>query len=114
MSTRCRIGRMISDNEIHSIYVHSDGYLDWTGESLLKNWNSEDKVESLIKLGDASLVTPDYESQKNQVYGTKEFPYKIHNSFEDFLHFEQEYTYLWDNNWYLIKDGAKLLLKDLI
>ena len=60
MSTRCYIVWMREGKRKHLfIYVHYDGYPEGVGMHLLLRYNSEDKVESLIGLGDCSTIIPE-------------------------------------------------------
>lgn len=56
MGTNAAIG-ILSENEqisIDSIYCHYDGYLDHTGKTLLKHYNTPALVRELVALGDIS------------------------------------------------------------
>ncbi len=72
MGTRSRIGIERKDSSIESIYCHYDGYLEHNGLMLYEHYNSKEKVEELINLGDISVlyenITPDP---------------KLHHSFEN-------------------------------
>lgn len=54
MSTRSRIGRWTEEGAIESIYCHSDGYLGGVGAILADCYDSEERVRSLLSLGDLS------------------------------------------------------------
>lgn len=56
MSTRSYIARQIGDDQYRSIYCHSDGYLTYNGALLLDHYNSPEKVDELLDLGDLSLL----------------------------------------------------------
>lgn len=56
MSTRARIGILLEDNSILSSYVHWDGYPDYTGAILTKDYTTKEKVSELIDLGDLSIL----------------------------------------------------------
>lgn len=56
MSTRSRIGMEMADGSVKSIYCHFDGYISSNGVILLKNYKDQEKVESLIDLGDISIL----------------------------------------------------------
>ncbi len=61
MSTRSRIGILKKDGSIDSIYCHLDGYPEWVGEKLYKKYNSLDRIERLISLGDISHLEDNLE-----------------------------------------------------
>lgn len=55
MATRCHIGMQTSTGAVLSIYCHNDGYLSWTGKRL-QAFDTLEKVEALIGLGDCSSI----------------------------------------------------------
>ena len=61
MSTRSRIGIVREDNTEQYIYCHWNGYLSHNGRILEKYYNTPEKVEKLIALGNISELgkTPD-------------------------------------------------------
>lgn len=123
MSTRSRIGILRKDGSIDSIYCHFDGYPDWVGQKLYKNYNSIDKINDLINLGDISHLEDNLEPNPNMIH---EFGYDTEqpnvvvayhrdrnedweyvkpkhfidiNEFEKYcLQSDQEYAYLYDEN----------------
>ena len=56
MSTRSRIGVIRADGRIESIYCHFDGYPKGVGKILNENYQSQYKVNRLIKLGSISVL----------------------------------------------------------
>ena len=56
MSTCSNIGIINADGSVTAIYCHSDGYPPGVGNTLLNNYNTEDKVRELLKLGDLSVL----------------------------------------------------------
>ena len=59
MSTRSDIIVQRADGKWHRIYCHSDGYLSHNGQILFDHYNSQAKAESLVQLGDLSLLGPE-------------------------------------------------------
>ena len=55
MSTRSYIAKQIGDNKYRTIYCHSDGYLTYNGAMLLDHYNSPEKLDELLRLGDFVL-----------------------------------------------------------
>jgi len=53
MGTRSAIVKKTKDGYT-GIYCHWDGYPSWNGKILQEHYNTEDKVEELIALGDLS------------------------------------------------------------
>lgn len=58
MATRSTIGIKRSDRTVVKIYCHWDGYLEHNGAILQKYYNTADKVEELLKLGNLSCLGP--------------------------------------------------------
>ena len=54
MSTRCRIGYVMQNDRIRSIYCHHDGYPEGVGKTLLQHYDNWSKIKPLIDLGDIS------------------------------------------------------------
>lgn len=54
MSTRARIGILLEDNSILSVYHHWDGYPDGLGAKLAAEYNTKEKAAELIDGGDIS------------------------------------------------------------
>lgn len=56
MSTRSTIAIRRGPASIESIYCHFDGYPDGVGSKLISHYNSIEKVEALIRLGNVSCL----------------------------------------------------------
>jgi len=54
MATRSRIGLLLEDNSILSVYHHWDGYPDGLGAKLVADYSTKEKVAALIDGGDIS------------------------------------------------------------
>jgi hypothetical protein len=54
MATRSRIGIMLPDESILSVYHHWDGYPEWLGRILKTHYNTREKASELIDGGDMS------------------------------------------------------------
>ena len=61
MSTRSRIGMVMDDGKVISIYCHWDGYVQNNGQILLKHYTDKEKVARLIALGDISALAEEIE-----------------------------------------------------
>ena len=57
MSTRSYIAKQIGDNLYKGIYCHSDGYLSHNGALLVDIYNTPEKVDEVLSLGDLSFLT---------------------------------------------------------
>ena len=56
MSTRAHIVKKLKDGKYIGIYHHSDGYPEYLGELLLTYYDTEEKLDKLISLGDMSFA----------------------------------------------------------
>lgn len=56
MSTRGNIGIQKADGNVLFVYHHSDSYPSYLGRMLLDHYNSREKAEALVALGDLSFV----------------------------------------------------------
>jgi hypothetical protein len=56
MATRGRIGVELADGSILSIYSHYDNYPEFVGLKLVEHFNTKEKVQELIDLGDISCL----------------------------------------------------------
>lgn len=56
MSTRSNIVAKLADGRWGKIYCHFDGYLRDVGRTLLTSYQSQEKIEALIALGDLSAL----------------------------------------------------------
>ena len=115
MATRSTIGVRMSDNSIHWIYCHGDGQPSHHLPILEKYYNTQEKAESLIHLGDMSSLDisnekPERHSFDNPVDGYCVYYNRdrgedttYHAAFSKLDIEEQEYNYLFENNeWKII------------
>ena len=55
MATRATIAKL-DNNGVKAIYLHSDGYLEYTGRILDKHYRDESKLNELLAHGDVSSL----------------------------------------------------------
>lgn len=67
MSTRCRIGIEQPDGKIKSIYCHHDGYYEGVGTVLQKYYDTPEKINELMKLGDISGLGKRYDQEMSEL-----------------------------------------------
>lgn len=119
MSTRSAIAMKKADGTIHAVYCHFDGYVAGVGVALSLWYNTQERVEQLLALGDISNLgkyltreeCPIGESNITNAYhrdhNEELRPPIIYQTQEDFTsagepHFGAEYLYLFDNGkWYV-------------
>lgn len=70
MSTRSRIAFVNKDGSVKSVYCHSDGYLSWNGKMLYNHYDSPERAEALVDLGDLSVIHPKIEGGKGHSFST--------------------------------------------
>ena len=119
MSTNCSITVKVNDEKFYSVYCHFDGYPSHTFKILSNYYNSQEKAEDLVKMGDISFIDKSIECPyghyfDNPVKGYSVFykrdrgedscdPY-ITFSYEDVMrNNNQEWNYLWDGDKWVIK-----------
>ena len=59
MATRSRIGLLIGDESVVSVYHHWDGYPTFLGIHLRQNYTTREKIEELLDGGDISCIDSD-------------------------------------------------------
>lgn len=131
MSTRSRIGIENPDGTIRSIYCHWNGYLAGVGTILLEDYQSREKINELLDLGDISSLGWEYDSEfakkaweydkmtaeEKEKRALMTLPYKdrgedaparIDKNEEEFIGKAgkccEEYIYLWKKGW----DGIEM------
>jgi len=112
MATRGRIGLLLDDGSIRSVYSHWDNYPEGTGKILTDKFNTKEKVEELIAGGDISCLETDTDWKGNRRKETFTLYYKDRGdldcgsliSEDDFNYFQLtrncdgEFAYLFDPN----------------
>jgi len=135
MATRSTIGIKNEKGEIKAIYCHWDGYPKHNGRVLVEHYNTKEKVEELLALGDISelreRVKPNedeehsYEKPLNDVViayhrdrGERLIKAKTFNTIGDVIaYFDWNiYTYIFeDGEWYVYDlDENKRLVKGIL
>ena len=51
MATRSRIGLLIGDESVVSVYHHWDGYPEWLGVYLRQNYTTKEQIKELLDGG---------------------------------------------------------------
>ena len=108
MSTRARIGILLPDDSILSVYHHWDGYPEWLGVKLKEHYNTYEKASELIDGGNMSncyydekyvVETNTYvkidDPKPNYYDGDDEAP-TLSKNFDEFTKIDswQEYSYV--------------------
>ena len=77
MSTNATISVEHEDGTVNTIYLHWDGYPEYTLEMLKKHYNTYPKVASLCALGDLSALYPSIECPLGHSFETPKDGYSI-------------------------------------
>jgi hypothetical protein len=110
MSTRGRIGILLEDGTIRSVYSHWNNQPEANGAILVKEYTTKEKVEDLIDGGDISCLKTDTDWKGNCREGTFVLYYKergdldcdalISENDPDYFHLTRncdgEFAYLFD------------------
>lgn len=98
MSTRAHIGTM-QDDELVYIYLHFDGYPSHALETLKEHYNTQEKVDELISMGDMSVLAVNIET--SIFYARDRHEEKlIHFGERNFLNGGVSYSYIFkDGEW---------------
>ena len=112
MSTRSRIGILLPDDSILSVYHHWDGYPEWLGVTLKEHYNKREDIAKLIDGGNMSSCYSDnqYDEEKQEFvkndpkpeyYGGDDERPRLSRNFTQFAFDSksgEEYLYLFVNN----------------
>jgi hypothetical protein len=111
MATRSRIGIMLPDESILSVYHHWDGYPEWLGRILKTHYNTREKASELIDGGDMSCCWTELPMDHNGTpseYGPNYYsqrgddcPPRHDANKYDYLADGEEYAYIFtlDDEW---------------
>lgn len=100
-----------NDATYMGIYCHYDGYLnEGVGDTLLKHYDTKEKVMNLIACGYCSGIVPNVASYYALGEPTKKYWKEICPDFNNDMCWRGNYTYLFDNGeWYLVEGTEKKL-----
>jgi hypothetical protein len=107
MGTRSRIGLELSDGSILSIYSHWDGYPGFNGVKLVEHFNTKEKVQELIDLGDISCLWTNAGWNNETLPETGPLPYSargedcpphLDTNLNEYLTDGEEYAYIFTQN----------------
>ena len=102
MGTRSRVGVMHGD-KVKSVYCHYDGYLECTGQILLKYYDSP-RANELVALGDNSGVKERLEDINfYRARGEVDIEYQVAHTFEEFL---EQVDGCGGEYYYIMRDGV--------
>jgi hypothetical protein len=101
MSTRSRIGIMLPDESVLSVYHHWDGYPEWLGRILKTRYDSRELATELIDGGDMSVAWNDSDEPEYYSARGEDCPPRLDANKYDYLADGEEYAYLFtlDGEW---------------
>ncbi len=106
MATRGRIGIELSDGSVLSIYSHYDNYPKFVGVKLVEHFNTKEKVQELIDLGDISCLWTNAGWNNETLPEVGPLPYsargedcppRLDPSVDMYLEYGEEYAYVFTN-----------------
>ena len=115
MATRSRIGLLLGDDCVVSVYHHWDGYPTWLGVHLRKNYTTKAQIAELLDGGDISCIESDRDWNHEKVEphvqyyndrGEATEP-RLDLSVDQYLVDGEEYAYLFENNEWVCYDLHK-------
>lgn len=119
MSTNAHIFMMTEDGAYKGIYLHHDGYVEYTGKMLVYHYTDPEKVKELISLGHISVLGPVIGEKVNfdTYHSTDQCIAYTRDRGEDFVQYEEidedelfeyvPYVYLFKNGEWFCNDEHK-------
>ena len=116
MATRSRIGLLLDNDYVLSVYHHWDGYPSFLGVFLQQNYTTKEQIAELLDGGDISCIdsTTDWNNEKVDNYvlyyndrGEKTEPrldLNVEDYIENKLSAMEEYAYLFENGEWICYD----------
>ena len=116
MATRSRIGLLLDNDYVLSVYHHWDGYPSFLGVFLQQNYTTKEQIAELLDGGDISCIdsTTDWNNEQVDEHvlyyndrGEKTEP-RLDLNVEDYIENEysadEEYAYLFENGEWICYD----------
>jgi hypothetical protein len=119
MSTNSSVSVKIGD-KVKTIYGHWDGYPSWVGRILKESYNSQEKAEALVALGDFSSLDHSIEAPEGHSFdkpidgytvfygrdrGEDDVEAKVYNTIDEAIReYSQEFNYFWDGDKWMVQD----------
>ena len=58
MATRCYIAKQVGPDKFRTVFCHFDGYLEYVGAILAEHYDTEEKLDRLLDVGDIDILYP--------------------------------------------------------
>lgn len=116
MATRAKIGLMLPDGKIKSVYHHWDGYPEWLGLNLTEKYTTVEAIHKLLDGGDISSLESDQDWNQVKLETPIVLYYKdrgeqnvnfLVETYDEFFTCKrsEQYIYLFNNNqWFCFTD----------
>ena len=101
MSTPSTINVKTTNGDIKSIYCHFDGYPDHHVPILLNHYDSQEKAEELIALGNLSSLEESMEKPEGKDRGHEATTHWT--LYESLQEYGQKYNYYWNGTEWLLE-----------
>ena len=102
MATRSRIGVILPDGKVQSVYCHWDGYPTGVGDDLVKTISTYKQAKDFVDEGDHSSVEVSYNKWRGE-----EINFRIDESKEAFwANDNEEYGYLFNGRKWTCIDSS--------
>lgn len=115
MSTRSLIVTKTDDDKYRGIYAHWDGYPEHNGRILQEHYTDQEKIDTLIDLGNVSVLAPSTEKPTGHSYDTRVEGHCVfygrdrgeeeqeafeESSIQDILNLDygQDFVYIWNGS----------------
>jgi hypothetical protein len=111
MSTRAIIGKQIDDDSYLSVYLHRDGYVDYSGVLLQTHYATTEQVDQLLALGNMSVLGISinnclfYKRDTQESWGTAK---PILRNLQEIC--SEEWVYIWDGTQWLGSESSSFNL----
>lgn len=119
MATRSTIAVQNEDGTVERIYCHWDGYLDGVGDTLATNFDSLKLAQTLVALGDCSVVSGAADISEVESYHGKGEPFEdvAPKKFATLKEYKQsiadgegqEYNYIFTKGEWYLNDSGELV-----
>lgn len=110
MGTRSTIALERADGTIIQVYCHWDGYLSGVGAELYNHYNTPEKLEELLLLGDMSTLAKDLE---NTIFYHRDRGEDM--DLQSFQHYDEFRVYGDSQEYnYLMRDGKLFYSRDVM
>ena len=105
MGTSSTITSVTPDGKYKNIYCNFDGYIDHNGKVLYRYYNTQEKIDKLLNLGDISSLDKNCKTSVAYIRdrGETDVEAKIYDTYDEVP--KQDYNYLWNGKQWLVSNS---------